>query len=236
LPQHVLADEPQRKLSFFLRVLSSAGCSGLSPGRFITRKRKGLCFYLRTALFSVLKSAMAKRSVCTNERVNSRSQEGRRPDTYSSRMVSATAPVIQCSIPSRCFPSTTMKRTSRGSSLDLIRTSTRLHTSLKALRQSPLLVGPAVVVDARSKEPDGAITWDDIGSQSEQLGPETILLICTGWSQRWCRGDCMKRPHLAEDAARKIIERGSGSTRLTLRRHMLVIGCFVPVARFCRRS
>jgi kynurenine formamidase len=71
-----------------------------------------------------------------------------------------------------------------------------------------LLVGPAVVVDVRGKEPDGAITWDDIGSQSEQLGPETILLFCTGWSKLWGRDDYMKCPHLAEDAARKIIGRG----------------------------
>jgi len=71
-----------------------------------------------------------------------------------------------------------------------------------------LLVGPAVVVDVRGKEPDGAITWDDIGPQSEQLGPETILLFCTGWSKRWGGEDYMKCPHLAEDAARKIIARG----------------------------
>lgn len=70
------------------------------------------------------------------------------------------------------------------------------------------LVGPVVVVDVRGKEPDGAITWDDIGPQSEQLGPETILLFCTGWSKLWGREDYMKCPHLAKDAARKIIERG----------------------------
>ena len=70
------------------------------------------------------------------------------------------------------------------------------------------LVGPAVVVDVRGKEFHGGITWDDIGPQSEQLGPETILLFCTGWSRYWGREDYMKCPHLTEDAARKIIERG----------------------------
>ncbi|KAH9042809.1 putative cyclase [Lactarius pseudohatsudake] len=70
------------------------------------------------------------------------------------------------------------------------------------------LVGPAVVIDVRGKEPHGAITWDDIGSQSEQLSPETILLFCTGWSRHWGREDYTKSPHLTEDAARKIIERG----------------------------
>ena len=70
------------------------------------------------------------------------------------------------------------------------------------------LVGPAVVIDVRGKEPHGLITWDEIGPQSEQLGPETILLFCTGWSQHWGREDYMKCPHLSKDAAGKIIERG----------------------------
>ncbi|KAI9441541.1 putative cyclase [Lactarius indigo] len=63
---------------------------------------------------------------------------------------------------------------------------------------------PALVLD----DPNGAITWDDIGSQSEELGSETILLFCTGWSRHWGREDYTKCPHLTEDAARKIIERG----------------------------
>lgn len=70
------------------------------------------------------------------------------------------------------------------------------------------LVGPAVVIDVRGKEPHGAITRDDIRPQLEQLGPETILLLCTGWSRHWGREDYMKCPHLTEDAAQKIIERG----------------------------
>ena len=70
------------------------------------------------------------------------------------------------------------------------------------------LVGPAVVVDVRGKEPYGTILWDDIRPQAAQLGPETILLFCTGWSRHWGREEYMKCPHLTEDAAQKIIERG----------------------------
>ncbi len=70
------------------------------------------------------------------------------------------------------------------------------------------LLGPAVVIDVRGKEPLGTITWDDIGLKAEQLSPETILLFCTGWSRHWGREEYMQCPRLAEDAARKIMERG----------------------------
>lgn len=70
------------------------------------------------------------------------------------------------------------------------------------------LVGPAVVVDVRGKEFHAAITWDDIAPQAGKLGPEVALLLCTGWSQHWSREEYMKSPHLTEEAAQKIVERG----------------------------
>lgn len=70
------------------------------------------------------------------------------------------------------------------------------------------LVGPAVVVDVRGKEFHAAITWDDIAPQAGNLGPEVALLLCTGWSQHWSREEYMKSPHLTEEAAQKIVERG----------------------------
>ena len=70
------------------------------------------------------------------------------------------------------------------------------------------LVGPAIVVDVRGKGFHGAITWDDIALQAGKLSPEVILLFCTGWSQHWGREEYMKGPHLSEEAARKIMERG----------------------------
>jgi kynurenine formamidase len=70
------------------------------------------------------------------------------------------------------------------------------------------LVGPAIVVDVRGKGFHGAITWDDIAPQAGKLSPEATLLLCTGWSQHWGREEYMKSPHLSEEAAQKIMERG----------------------------
>lgn len=70
------------------------------------------------------------------------------------------------------------------------------------------LVGPAIVVDVRGKEFHGAISWDDIAPQAGKLGPEVTLLLCTGWSQHWGRKEYMKSPHLSEEAAKEIMERG----------------------------
>ena len=70
------------------------------------------------------------------------------------------------------------------------------------------LVGPAIVVDVRGKGFHAAITWDDIAPQAGKLGPEVVLLLCTGWSQHWGKEGYMKSPHLTEEAARKIVECG----------------------------
>jgi len=70
------------------------------------------------------------------------------------------------------------------------------------------LVGPAIVVDVRGKESHGTITWDDIAPQAEELSAQVALLLCTGWSQHWGREEYMKCPHLSEEAAWKIMERG----------------------------
>lgn len=70
------------------------------------------------------------------------------------------------------------------------------------------LVGPAIVVDVRGKEFHGTITWEDIAPQAEELSSEVALLLCTGWSQHWGREEYTKSPHLSEEAAQKILERG----------------------------
>ena len=70
------------------------------------------------------------------------------------------------------------------------------------------LVGPAIVVDVRGKGFHDTITWGDIAPQAGKLNPEVTLLLCTGWSQYWGRDEYMKSPHLSEEAARKIMERG----------------------------
>jgi kynurenine formamidase len=70
------------------------------------------------------------------------------------------------------------------------------------------LIGPAVVIDVRGKEPYSTITWDDIAPQAEVLSPRVALLLCTGWSQHWGKEEYMKCPHLSEEAAQKIVEHG----------------------------
>lgn len=71
-----------------------------------------------------------------------------------------------------------------------------------------LLVGPAIVVDVRGKGFHDTISWDDIAPQAGKLNPDVTLLFCTGWSQHWGREEYMKSPHLSEEAAQKIKERG----------------------------
>jgi len=72
------------------------------------------------------------------------------------------------------------------------------------------LVGPAVVVDVRKdlKEFHGTITWGDIASRGGELNSEVALLLCTGWSQYWGKEEYMKSPHLSQEAAQRILERG----------------------------
>jgi kynurenine formamidase len=43
-------------------------------------------------------------------------------------------------------------------------------------------VGPLVVADATGLEPRSPVTWERIEPVSEQLGPEAILAIRTGWA------------------------------------------------------
>jgi kynurenine formamidase len=108
------------------------------------------------------------------------------------------------------------------------------------------LVGPAIVVDVRGKGVHGAITWDDIAPQAGKLSPEVALLLCTGWSQHWGREEYMKSPHLSEEAAQKIMERGvrvvgidvfsvdgeapEGSSRETNAVHRLLLGNGILIA------
>jgi len=72
------------------------------------------------------------------------------------------------------------------------------------------LVGTAVVVDVRKdlKEFHGTITWDDIAPRAGELNSQVALLLCTGWSQYWGKEEYMKCPHLSQEAAQKILERG----------------------------
>lgn len=65
-------------------------------------------------------------------------------------------------------------------------------------------LGPAVVADVRHLGDDAPIGWDDLGDAREALRPGSVLLVHTGWSERfddyaryrahpWLRPDTMER-------------------------------------------
>ncbi|KAF8483690.1 putative cyclase [Russula ochroleuca] len=73
---------------------------------------------------------------------------------------------------------------------------------------------PALVLDVSHMKARQCITWDTVEPLAHRihpgtaLGPEVTLLLCTGWSQHWGRKEYMKSPHLSEEAAKEIMERG----------------------------
>ncbi|WP_336081921.1 cyclase family protein [Nocardia sp. SSK8] len=82
-----------------------------------------------------------------------------------------------------------------------------LGDELPALDELPLehFTGPAVVVDARSVPPRGAI-----GPEYFDLpwGPGTIVLIATGWSAHWGSEKYHTHPHLPPAAAEALVAAG----------------------------
>ncbi|MEV4833801.1 cyclase family protein [Nonomuraea sp. NPDC049486] len=80
-----------------------------------------------------------------------------------------------------------------------------LDDTLPDLDELPLerFVGPAVTVDARGLAPGAAI---GPGLFRGELG--RIVLVATGWSAHWGTPAYLDHPHLTEEAARLLVERG----------------------------
>jgi kynurenine formamidase len=83
----------------------------------------------------------------------------------------------------------------------------------KTIEQIPLsdLIGPALVIDLSEKElhPRQQITWADLSSWHAQVRGGVIVLIYTGWSERyWRTPQYFHHPYLTADAAEGLVASG----------------------------
>ncbi|GAA3150806.1 cyclase family protein [Nonomuraea roseoviolacea] len=84
-----------------------------------------------------------------------------------------------------------------------------IDDALPALDELPLerFAGPAVVVDARGREPRAAIGPEAFeGVPAGGVPP--IVLVATGWSAHWGSEAYAAHPYLTEEAARLLVDRG----------------------------
>lgn len=71
------------------------------------------------------------------------------------------------------------------------------------------LMGPAVVVDLRGKQPGEVITWDkDLSPYEHRFSAGVIVLFCTGWSKYWGTPEYNDHPHLSMEGAKKLMDTG----------------------------
>jgi kynurenine formamidase len=72
-----------------------------------------------------------------------------------------------------------------------------------------LFAGPGVIADVTGHEPRQPIVWSDIVSVSDRVGPGTILVLRTGWSEAHLRSDrYFDHPFLDPDACAQVLDRG----------------------------
>lgn len=84
-------------------------------------------------------------------------------------------------------------------------------TGALTIDQIPLnqLVGPAVIVDiSKGIKPKQKITWSDIEPYEKALRPGVIVLICTGWYEKWGTNEYYDHPYLMKDVAVELVARG----------------------------
>lgn len=81
-----------------------------------------------------------------------------------------------------------------------------LDDALPTLDELPLerFIGPAFVADCRGLEPRSPI-----GPRAfEEVPAGVIVLVATGWSAHWGSAAYLAHPHLSEEAATLLVERG----------------------------
>lgn len=68
--------------------------------------------------------------------------------------------------------------------------------------------GTAVVVDATAVGERGRITWEHVAPVADRLGPGTVVLLHTGWAQRYGAPAYFANPFLDADACRRMLDLG----------------------------
>src|SRR5437764_3928182 len=69
-------------------------------------------------------------------------------------------------------------------------------------------LGPAVAVDATAAGERGRITWEHVEPVAERLGEGVVVLLHTGWAERYGSSEYFANPFLDADACRRILEYG----------------------------
>jgi kynurenine formamidase len=69
-------------------------------------------------------------------------------------------------------------------------------------------LGPAVVVDATDVGERGRITWEHVEPVADRLGAGVVVLLHTGWSQRYGEPAYFANPFLDAGACRRMLELG----------------------------
>jgi kynurenine formamidase len=72
-----------------------------------------------------------------------------------------------------------------------------------------LFAGPAVIADVTGHGDREPIGWDALAPHAQRLGPGTILVLRTGWSERHYGSDrYFEHPYLSAAACERIVELG----------------------------
>ena len=69
-------------------------------------------------------------------------------------------------------------------------------------------LGPAVLVDATAAGERGRITWQYVEPVADRLGDGVVVLLHTGWSQRYGDPDYFANPFLDAEACRRMLDLG----------------------------
>ncbi|MCW2837209.1 MAG: Kynurenine formamidase [Marmoricola sp.] len=69
-------------------------------------------------------------------------------------------------------------------------------------------VGPGVVVDATGLPPRGEIGWEHVAPVGDRLGPGTVVLLRTGWSEHYGTQAYFEHPFLGAEACERMLDLG----------------------------
>lgn len=69
-------------------------------------------------------------------------------------------------------------------------------------------IGPAVVVDATRVGPRGRIRWEHVAPVADHLDTGTVVMLHTGWANRYGEPAYFENPFLDADACRRMLDLG----------------------------